>query len=222
MPRRRSGPWPAQGGTAADRICTCCDTRCRKGRQCPQTPGDPMPWFDLPLEQLRQYRTETAEPEGLDRWWAGHLAAAGAAARPARLARHEPEAYGPLEVYDVEFSGARGDRVRGWYLRPPGAGERAVPVVVKFIGYGGGRGTPTEHTALPAAGYAVLVMDSRGQGGRWTSGATGDPAGNAAGPENSMVMTRGITRPEDYYFTRLFVDAARAVQVAGELDGTDP
>jgi cephalosporin-C deacetylase-like acetyl esterase len=65
---------------------------------------------------------------------------------------------GPLEVHDVEFSGARGDRIRGWYLRPPGSisGSGPVPVVVKFIGYGGGRGTPTEHTTLPAAALDTL------------------------------------------------------------------
>jgi cephalosporin-C deacetylase len=37
--------------------------------------------------------------------------------------------------------------------------------VVKFIGYGGGRGLPTEHALLPALGYSVFVMDTRGQGG---------------------------------------------------------
>ena len=35
-------------------------------------------------------------------------------------------------------------------------------------------------------------------------------------------MTRGITSAEDYYFTRLFVDAVRAVETAAELDGADP
>ena len=95
-----------------------------------------------------------------------------------------------LDVHDVVFSGAQGDRIRGWYLRPPGSGDRDVPVVVKFIGYGGGRGSPTEHTTLPATGYAVLVMDTRGQGGRWTTGATADPGRNGTGPENATVMTR--------------------------------
>ena len=28
-----------------------------------------MPWFDLPLDQLREYRTDTAEPPELDLWW---------------------------------------------------------------------------------------------------------------------------------------------------------
>jgi cephalosporin-C deacetylase len=33
-------------------------------------------------------------------------------------------------------------------------------------------------------------------------------------------MTRGITRPEDYYYTRLFIDAARAIDTALELGET--
>jgi cephalosporin-C deacetylase len=119
-------------------------------------------------------------------------------------------------VHDVEFSGAGGDPIRAWYLKP--SGTKTPPVVVKFIGYGGGRGTPTEHMLLPAVGYALLVMDSRGQGGRWTSGATPDGA-TGTGPENSLVMTRGITSPEDYYYTRMFTDAVRAVDTAIELAG---
>ena len=62
-------------------------------------------------------------------------------------------------------------------------------------------------------------MDSRGQGGRWTYGATGD---GASGPENSQVMSRGITTPEDYYYTRMFTDAALAVDVALELSDGAP
>ena len=178
-----------------------------------------MPWFDLPLEQLRAYRTETAEPPELDLWWQLRLDEARAKAREPSLTRYEADIYGPVEVYDAEFSGANGDRIRAWYLRPAGAGER-TPVVVKFIGYGGGRGLPTEHALLPALGYCVFVMDTRGQGGRWTTGATGDyPAGQRGGPENAQVMTRGLSRPEDYYYTRLFTDAAMAVETASELAG---
>ncbi len=116
---------------------------------------------------------------------------------------------------DAEFSGAGGDRIRAWYLRPRAA-TPATPVLVKFIGYGGGRGVPAEHILLPALGYAVLVMDSRGQGGRWSSGATGD---GADGPENSLVMTRGIASPQTYYYTRIFTDAALAVDAALALSG---
>jgi len=178
-----------------------------------------MPWFDMPLERLREYRTSTQEPDGLDDWWAIRLAQARALAEPPTRTPHEPGLYDPFEVYDVEFSGAGGDRVRAWYLRRGGGGSTASPpVVVKFIGYGGGRGTPSEHILLAALGYAVLVTDSRGQGGRWTTGATGDGP-ESTGPENSQVMTRGILNPEHYYYTRLFTDAVRAVETAAELAG---
>ena len=151
-----------------------------------------MPWYDLPLERLRDYRTSTQEPDGLDDWWAARLREARDRARPATVTAHEPGLYAPFEVSDVEFSGGAGERVRAWYITP--ADRDARGVVVKFIGYGGGRGAPAEHILLPALGYAVLVMDSRGQGGRWSSGATADGIGT--GPENSLVMTRGITTPE--------------------------
>jgi len=178
-----------------------------------------MPWFDQPLDQLRDYRTDTAEPPELDRWWQLRLEAARAAARPPVLTRYEADIYAPVEVYDAEFSGAGGDRIRAWYLRPAGA-DGHTPAVVKFIGYGGGRGLPAEHALLPALGYAVFVMDTRGQGGRSTAGATGDyPGDPAAGPENARVMTRGIARPESYYYTRLFTDAVLAVEAASELTG---
>jgi len=178
-----------------------------------------MPWYDMPLERLREYRTDTAEPEGLDDWWAQRLRQARAQAQPAAFTLHEPDVYDPFLVYDVEFSGAGGDPIRAWYVKPAERAGRPSKVVVKFIGYGGGRGAPTEHLLLPALGYAVLIMDSRGQGGRWASGATGD---GAVGPENSQVMSRGITTPEDYYYTRMFTDAALAVDAALELSEGAP
>ena len=141
-----------------------------------------MPWFDLPLEQLRQYRTETEEPPELDKWWQLRLAQALGQAREPGPIRYKSDIYTPVEVYDAEFSGAGGDRIRAWYLRPAGADGR-TPVVVKFVGYGGGRGLPTEHALLPALGYSVFVMDTRGQGGRWTTGETRDhPEGQPGGP----------------------------------------
>ncbi|KRF22355.1 acetylxylan esterase [Phycicoccus sp. Soil802] len=179
-----------------------------------------MPWFDLPEDQLRTYRTTTVEPEGLDEFWVARIDEARAAARPTTMTRHRPEVYGDLPVWDVEFSGARGDRVRGWYLRPAGSGDTQLPLVITYIGYGGGRSVPSDHLALAAVGFANLVMDTRGQGGRWSTGATPDGTGTFA--ERAEVMTRGITHPEDYYYTRLYVDAVRAVEVAAQLPGVDP
>ncbi len=171
-----------------------------------------MPWFDLPLSELREYRTATQEPPGLDQWWARRIADATSVAEPPVLTRYQPDLYAPLEVYDVEFSGAGGARIRAWYIRPAGADD-GTPVVVRFIGYGGGRSLPADHVLLPSLGYALFVMDTRDQGGRWSSGATS--------PANSNVMTLHITSPEDYYYTHLFTDAARAVRTAVEVTGAE-
>src|SRR4051794_7083939 len=111
-----------------------------------------MAWFDLSEDELKSYRIGTPEPADLDGWWLARLDEARAAATPVTLTRYAPDAYGAVEVYDVEFSGGRGDRIRGWYLRPAGAGDAALPVQVTFVGYGGGRGLPIDHLALPAVG----------------------------------------------------------------------
>ncbi len=46
-----------------------------------------MPWFDRPLEQLREYRTGTAEPPELDPWWRLRLEEARAAVGGIGLSR---------------------------------------------------------------------------------------------------------------------------------------
>jgi cephalosporin-C deacetylase-like acetyl esterase len=48
-----------------------------------------MPWFDLSLEQLRDYRIQTDEPPELDAWWGLRLEQARAAAREPALTRYE-------------------------------------------------------------------------------------------------------------------------------------
>src|SRR3954452_16570533 len=75
--------------------------------------GRLMAWFDLPESELWSYRTSTPEPEGLDAWWADRLREAEAVATPVTIDRHEPDVYGPTPVWDIAFSGARGDRIRG-------------------------------------------------------------------------------------------------------------
>jgi cephalosporin-C deacetylase len=173
-----------------------------------------VPWVDLTELELREYRIATAEPDGLDAWWSERLDRARSLARPVTLDRYGSEIYGPLEVYDVEFSGAGGDRIRGWYLRPAGSSGRRLPVMVTFGGYGCGRGSPVEHALLPAVGFGHFVMDIRDQG-------RGHSVGNPNGQSDRLII-RGITDPDTYYFTRLFLDAVRAVEAVAELPGVEP
>lgn len=178
-----------------------------------------MPFFDMPLEQLQQYRPTTHEPPDFDAFWAGTLAEA----RQHPLdARFEPVDSGLalVDACDVTFSGYGGQRIKGWFLRPRGVSE-PLPCVVEYIGYGGGRGYPHDWLLWPSAGFSVLVMDTRGQGSAWRKGDTPDlPDG--ANPHVPGFMTQGILNPQHYYYRRVFTDAARAIEAARSRPDVDP
>ncbi|MFE3448836.1 acetylxylan esterase [Nonomuraea sp. NPDC059194] len=172
-----------------------------------------MPLFDLPLDQLREYRPERDEPADFDAFWSGTLAEA---------AEHDlAPSFTPydlpltaVDVYDTSFSGWGGHRINAWLIVPRGS-DGPVPCVVQYIGYSGGRGFAHDHLTWPAAGLAVLVVDTRGQGAHNlnTPGATADPHGGRS-PQAPGMMTRGILDPDDYYYRRVFTDAVRAVEAA--------
>jgi len=100
-----------------------------------------------------------------------------------------------VEVFDVTFAGWGGDPVKAWLILPragagggegggSGADDEPLPCLVHFLGYTRGRGLPHDHLAFPAAGWATLVMDTRGQGAADTDhlGATPDPAPTPRAP----------------------------------------
>jgi cephalosporin-C deacetylase len=178
-----------------------------------------LPIFDIPLEALKCYLPERSEPNDFRAFWADTLAATREHPLDPMVTPDDVDL--PLvEVYDLSFAGFDGQRVRGWYLRPRHC-NGPLPCVVHFLGYGDGRGTPLEWLTWPAAGYALIVMDTRGQGARARrAGATGDSWGSES-PHVEGFLTQGILDPADYYYRRVFTDAVRAVEVAHTLEGID-
>ena len=171
-----------------------------------------MPLFDLPLDRLREYLPRRDEPTDFDTFWQRTFAEAATVDLDPRFRRVD----GPLRhvvVEDVRFTGWGGDPVNGWLILPPG--DDPVGCVVKYLGYGRGRGFPHSHLAWPVAGWAVLVVDTRGQGAASTEahGATADPHG-ISGPQVPGMLTNGISSPETYYYRRVITDAMRAVDTA--------
>ncbi|WNI33030.1 acetylxylan esterase [Streptomyces sp. ITFR-6] len=172
-----------------------------------------MPLFDLPLDQLRSYRPEVAEPDDFDAFWQRTLEEASAHPLDAEFAVYDA-ALSNVVSHDVSFAGWGGHRIRAWLNVPAGA-EGPLPTVVHYLGYGGGRGLPHDHLVWPAAGWATLLVDTRGQGAVNNSspGSTADPHGGG-NPQSPGFMTRGILDPDEYYYRRVFTDAVRAVEVA--------
>jgi cephalosporin-C deacetylase len=175
--------------------------------------------FDLPLDQLRTYRPALAVPADLDQFWAATLAEA----RSHELAPSFTPVDSGLTVistFDVTFAGEGGSPIRAW-LHLPAERHGPLPAVVEYIGYGGGRGLAHERVMWAAAGYAHLVMDTRGQGSTGSVSDTPDPDPIGA-PFHPGFMTRGILDPATYYYRRLFVDAVRAVEAIRSHPEVDP
>jgi len=177
-----------------------------------------MPLYDLPVEDLETYRTSARAPEDLTDFWDETLASARAVATAPTLARVDTGL--PLvATFDVSFSGFGGDPIRAWLHRPAGL-DGSLPVVVRYQGYGGGRGLPHSIGLWPLAGYACLEVDTRGQGSGYLPGDTGDPFGS--GPAHPGYLTRGLLDPQQYYYRRVFTDAVLAVDAALGMPGLDP
>ena len=173
-----------------------------------------MPQFDMALPELRAYDPKLEEPADFDAFWADTLAEARARPLGATLTPRD-NLLGVITTQDVTFTGFGGAPIKGWLHRPASA-TGPLPAVVEYLGYGGGRGLPHERVLWAVAGYAHLVMDTRGQGSTWIVGDTPDP--EPSGPAHPGYMTRGILDPATYYYRRLFTDAVRAVDLVRSLD----
>jgi len=179
-----------------------------------------MALFDMPLTELESYLPARNEPADFDTFWAATLAETR---RHPLNAQFTPYASGlhALEVFDVRFHGYGGQAVRGWLLLPRRR-EGPLPCVVEYIGYGGGRGFPSDWLLWASAGYAHLVMDTRGQGSAWLHGDTPDPEPEGSNPHFPGFLTRGIASPQSYYYRRVFSDAVRAIEAARSHPTVDP
>ena len=179
-----------------------------------------MPFFDMPLDQLESYLPARSEPADFDAFWAATLAEARSQPLSALFT---PVDYGLrlIESFDVSFSGFGGQPIKGWLLLPRQR-SAALSCIVEFLGYNGGRGFPTDWTLWASAGYAHLVMDTRGQGSGWRNGATADLYAEGGNPTIAGYMTQGILDPQHYFYRRVFTDAVRAVEAARSHPAIDP
>ncbi len=121
--------------------------------------------FDLPLEDLQAYQPERSEAADFDAFWADTLAASRAKATAPDLTPYTPPLK-TVDVFDVSFSGFDGQRVKAWLVQPAGT-TGPLPCVVEYIGYGGGRGFPSQRLLWSAAGLRPFRRrQSRSVGGR--------------------------------------------------------
>jgi cephalosporin-C deacetylase len=173
--------------------------------------------IDLPPDELAAFRYSRAEPADFDEFWADTLANAGDTWAP--IFETVDTEMRTVVTIDVTFAGHGGAPIKAWLLLPVNR-LGPLPVIVEYVGYGGGRGMPLESLAYASAGFAHLIMDTRGQGSAWRTGETPDPGGS--GPAIPGYMTRGLLNRETYYYRRLYTDAYRIIDVIREHEAIDP
>ncbi len=180
-----------------------------------------MALFDMSLSQLEAYRPDVAEPSDFDAFWQQSLNETRSYPLNAVFTATDVP-FHTIEAYDVTFNGWGGQPIKGWFILPKQR-TGTVPCVVEYIGYGGGRGFPSDWLLWSSLGYAHFIMDTRGQGSAWNKGDTPDPEPEGSNPHHPGFMTRGIRNKETYYYRRVFSDAVRAIEAArshAAVDGT--
>ena len=152
-----------------------------------------------PLKELEKFAPGPNSKPDFEKFWIETLNQYLAADIEAQLI-HVVSPITAFETYDVTVAGFNNDPVKGWFIKPKNA-QNDLPCVVMYDGYGGGRGLLSEWLFWPSAGYAILVMDTRGQGASgWRVGDT----------------------PDGYYYRRVFTDAVAFVRAASKLPGVNP
>ncbi len=176
-----------------------------------------MPLVDKPLEELKQYQGINPRPADFEEYWDAALAEMRAVDPQIELV--ESSFKTPFAVcYDLYFTGVRGARIHAKYYKPIRASQTPSPAVINFHGYSGHSGYWTDHLGFVAAGFTVLAMDARGQGGK--SEDTGGVKGNTL---NGHII-RGLDSedPHDLLFRHIFLDTAQLAGIAMGLEGVDP
>lgn len=155
------------------------------------------------ISNLETYYPDQTKTEDFETYWEDTLALyrQGGQEGTRRLVHTPYDEF--VTSYDVSFVSFDGTRIHGWLLVP--CGEEPRSGVVTFPGYHGGRGLPQDHIRLAAAGFVVLAIDARGQGGK-----TGSKQALDTGTVSGWI-TQGILSPQTSYYRFLFGDAYGAV-----------
>jgi cephalosporin-C deacetylase len=175
-----------------------------------------MPLIDKPLSELEQYMGINPRPADFDAYWEKALEEMRAVNPQIELVRSDFQT--PFaECYDLYFTGVRDARIHAKYYKPIRSSQSPGPAVVHFHGYSGNAGNWADHLGFAAAGFTVLAMDARGQGGK--SEDTGGVKGNTL---NGHII-RGLDDedPHNLLFRHIFLDTAQLAGIAIAMEDVD-
>lgn len=170
-----------------------------------------MPLVDKPLDELREYHGSSPCPADLDDFWEKSLAEMHAVNPDVRMSRAKFQV-DFADCFDLTFTGIGGSKIYAKYIRPLRS-TAPCPAVVMFHGYSGHSGDWNDKLNYVAAGFCVVAMDVRGQGGR------SEDRTSYSGTNFRGHIIRGLNEgPEKLLFRQIYLDTA---QLAGIVMGFD-
>lgn len=169
---------------------------------------------DLKKQELLHITGRTPRPADFDSFWDEGLARMEEIETEPRLSP-VPMGVSGVSCFDMTFEGVGGAEIYAKYLRAEEASP-ARPALLVFHGYH--RSSPSWSNLLQyvCAGFDVLAMDCRGQGGR-----SQDPGG-VLGTTQGGHLIRGLDDPDPHRMSMhlVMLDAARLARIAANIRGT--
>ncbi|MFD9626482.1 acetylxylan esterase [Peribacillus muralis] len=171
-----------------------------------------MNLMDLSLEQLQTYQPEQTKKKDFEQFWNDRKNES--ALQGLNIVIEPVSYYVPgVERYHVTFNGFRNSRIQATYLKPEKDVYPKSPAAVIFHGYNWNNLQPHYAFKYLIQGIPVMLVDVRGQ--------------NVHSPDHNQYknggssgwMTLGITDPDNYYFSYVYMDCYRSVDVIRELSG---
>lgn len=168
--------------------------------------------YDMPLEQLREYRPPLTRRADFAAFWNESKEILAQVPSDPQLIPIEYPVDG-VEVYELSFSGFGDARIRGYYALPKKAGQH--PGLIMYHGYNWSHdGQIHDVVNWALHGYATFGMLVRGQ--QLSEDNSVAPYGHSAG-----WMTKGILSKETYYYRGVYMDAIRALDVLAQREEVD-
>lgn len=175
-----------------------------------------MPLVDKPLPELLKYEGRNPRPADFDAYWDEALAEMHAVDPQVELIPTTEINPPHAECFDLWFTGVGGSRIHAKYLRPKNI-TQPVPALLEFHGYTGNAGDWLSKLAWVGQGFAIAVLDCRGQGGK------SEDLTPAAGNTHRGHIIRGLSDPDPrkMYYRQMFLDTAQLAKIVASFEEVD-